>query len=215
LGARRERGLTCTAGERTRTHRRKLKGRKVKDDEVKGVSPEEEAPEPNEAPGEAAGSTAPESDVALRPITSKMVAENFRGVGRGPLGVVAEKLGMGSDGALLESHLLLAEHLHMAGVRASTVPCLVIRDDDADGDGNVCASTRVEGIDDEALGAIEQLAGRQLPFAAGSLVHAARAYELEPDNDRSRLLLKRCLEGVADSAGTILAVAEEQRRRSE
>lgn len=158
------------------------------------------------------GKGGPAKDAA--PITGKLVAETMRGVGRGDLAVVGEILGVGSERARAAIHRLQAEHVHFAGVLVGTSDYLSIRDNGAnDGTYRFADDVDVDAIDDEGLASIEQVSRKQLLYEAEALVHAARAYELEPKHNRACFVLERCIEGALDAAGTILAARAEVARR--
>ena len=62
-------------------------------------------------------------------------------------------------------------------------------------------------VDGELRARARQESLAQLPLATQAIVHAVKAVELDPDRRECVFVLKRCLEGIVDAGGTILAVA--------
>ena len=108
--------------------------------------------------------------------------------------------------------LALATHYHLVGVEVGAPDYLSIRDNEGD-DGTYLLRDYLV-VDGELRARARQEALAQLPLATEAIVHAAKAVELDLDRRECMFVLKRCLEGIVDAAGTILALAESDELKS-
>ena len=112
---------------------------------------------------------------------------------------------LATDPDNVDAHLALARYFHFRGVERGTPDYLSLRDNQADDGSYVLRDQFI--VDGELKARARREALAQLPLAAEAVMHAVKAVELDPDRRESVFVLKRCLEGLVDAAGTILALA--------
>lgn len=112
----------------------------------------------------------------------------------------------------VDAHLALATHYHLVGVERGTCDYLSIRDNEAD-DGSFLLRGQFV-VDGELRARAKRESLAQLPLATEAIMHAVKAVELGPDRRECVFVLKRCLEGIVDAAGTILALAASDELKS-